>query len=124
MSTPSLRPSLDGVAPLDFSRGSAAQSCLWQFNAVIRQVNVMIQEHGRTGEKDLPIEDWNFKERTTELYKAMARNLNTDCFTAFKDPEEMNGFEVYRQIMRTKDPLRKNLDFHLESAISQMAAFK
>ena len=33
----------------------------------------------------------------------------------------MNGFEFWRQLNKAKDPIRKDLGFHFELAIQQMA---
>ena len=32
----------------------------------------------------------------------------------------MNGFELWRQVSRAKDPIRKDVDFHLKLAIQTM----
>ena len=67
---------------------------------------------------------WSFAERTRELYQLISVKLNTATFGDFKDEDMMNGFELWRLLNKAKDPVRKDIAFHLELQIQQMAFTK
>ena len=65
---------------------------------------------------------WNFLDRSRELYQLLSVKLNSSAFADFKDEDNMNGFELWRQLNKSKDPIRQDVAFHLELAIQSMAS--
>ena len=91
--------------------------CLSQ---AIREVNHECQE-----EFSHPLvdgSDWDFLSRSRELYQLISVKLNSATFSDLKDDEGMNGFEMWRLMDKQKDPIRKDIGFHLEIAIQAMAS--
>ena len=69
--------------------------------------------------------DWEkgyFVERSKELYQLVTSKLNVNSYTDFKQNDSMNGFELWRQLNRTRDPIRKDIDFHLGIQLQQDGA--
>ena len=79
-----------------------------------------------TGKQVVPDDgpQWSFTDRTKELYQLISVKLNSSSFADYKDEDSMNGFELWRILNRAKDPVRKDISFHLELAIQQMASSK
>ena len=64
---------------------------------------------------------WSFHEYSRELYQLISVKLNSSTFSDLKDEEGMNGLELWRQLEKSKDPIRVDVGFHLELAIQAMA---
>ena len=65
---------------------------------------------------------WNFFDRSRELYQLLSVKLNSSAFADFKDEDQMNRFELWRRLNKSKDPIRQDVAFHLELAIQSMAS--
>ena len=92
-----------------------------QFDKAVKKAQ---DDHLAETSKDLipDLRTWSFAERSRELYQLISVKLNSSTFADYKDEDDMNGFELWRQLNKKLDPLRKDVAFHLELAIQAMAS--
>ena len=123
----------DGLAFLEanprWSQASRVLHEIWKSAAEVGRkvcqqaafdVNHAVETEAGSGEFHSDLWRLSFEERAKELYQLVWRILSLSCFTDYKQIDSMNGFELWRQVSRAKDPIRKDVDFHLNLAIQPM----
>ena len=91
-------------------------------DAMFKAINDANSEcNEETGSPVTDPDHWTFLDRSRELYQLLSVKLNSSAFADFKDEDNMNGFELWRQLNKSKDPIRQDIAFHLELAIQNMA---
>ena len=83
-----------------------------------------VDSFDETGEEVIVPGEWQFLDRSRELYQLLSVKLSSSYFADYKDEEGMNGFELYRQLNKALDPIRQDVAFHLRLRIQNMGAVK
>ena len=87
---------------------------------------MMINQMNRAEDASLHVEakDWSYEEMEVHLYALLVPLLSSDLLAIADQVRNMDGFEMWRQVVREKDPVQQNAAFHLESEIQSMAKEK
>ena len=67
---------------------------------------------------------WNFEReaKADHIYKLLMTRLDVGLATKLRQVGKPNGFELWRLLSKKLDPRRDNQNFHLESAVRDIAA--
>ena len=65
----------------------------------IRDANAECEEE--TGSRVTDEDHWNFCDRSRELYQLLSAKFNSSAFAVFNDEDQMNGFELWRQLNKS-----------------------
>ena len=101
---------------LDVVRRHPREIVFADWNEMIRKANDTAGEDVVNGSL------WDYHTHSQELYQMLSLKLNLDLFTRFSQVGTSNGFELWRQINKDRDPMKKDAHFFLRLEIRNMAA--
>ena len=74
--------------------------------------------------QDIDQSNWTvgFEKRTKEIYMFLLPKLNTGLAILVGPVDNMNGFELWRSVLKEEDPIHKNEEFHMELDVRQLCS--
>ena len=84
---------------------------------------IMINRLNEAEDKGLHVDSraWSYEDMQVHMYACVVPLPSPELLAVADQVKDMDGFEMWRQVVREKDPVQQHAAFHLEAEIQSMA---